>query len=373
MSAPSRILLVNGSAPPVVCGIGDYTACLAKALSALEGMDIGLFTSRCPGRTGKEAQLAGVQLLDVLEHWQWSDRRVAQDAIDAWCPDLLHIQYPSQGYDGVLLAPLSQWFRHLRKKPVVITMHEHIMPQRLAKLMIAQAAHEVISVRPTFRQGLRMGLSWTTLFKPFHFIPNASSLPRITPTPESRAQTRLRLGVPAAKGLVAYFGLLYPRRGVDQLFAIADPAKHHLVILGGQIKGAEDYCRALTRMAQEIRWSGSVTFTGFLPDEEAATILACADAIVLPFTDGGGIWNTSLHGARLQGTFVLTTSKHERGYDPVRNVCWAAPHDIVSMRESLERYLGFRHDGERSDVPQWEVIARQHRDIYERLITRHSR
>src|SRR5258706_5717186 len=135
---------------------------------------------------------------------------------------------------------------------------------------MAQAADEVISVRPDFRSGLWRGLSCPVLFKPFHFIPNASTLPRITPTAELVRDARERLGVSDGKSLVAYFGLLYPPRGVDQLFAIADPVKHYLAVVGGQIQSASNYYQALTRAAHQSAWPCSVDFKGFLPAEEAA-------------------------------------------------------------------------------------------------------
>ena len=50
--------------------------------------------------------------------------------------------------------------------------------------MMAQAADEVISVCPECRSGPWPGLSWPVLLKPFLFIPNASTLPRIAPTAE---------------------------------------------------------------------------------------------------------------------------------------------------------------------------------------------
>ena len=95
---------------------------------------------------------------------------------------------------------------------------------KITQIMMAQAADEVISVRPDFRSGLWTGLSWPVLFKSFHFIPNASTLPLVTSTAELLREARERLGVSDGKSLVAYFGLLYPPRGVDQLFAMADPS-----------------------------------------------------------------------------------------------------------------------------------------------------
>jgi glycosyltransferase involved in cell wall biosynthesis len=360
-----RVLLVCGSAPPMNCGVGDYTAGLARELAALGTLDIGLLTTRVPGRAADK--IAGVEVLEAFEHWTWGSFAAARATLRGWPPDLLHIQYPAQGYDGLLLTPLTQWFRRWRGRPVVATMHEHVMPHRLGNLLMAQAANVIVSVRPNFRAGYRKGLSWTTLLKPFHFIPNASTLPQVEPAPELVRAVRQRYGVPAGKALVAYFGLLYPRRGVDQLFQIADPAAHHLVIVGGQTPQAAAYHQRLTELATQKPWHGSAILAGFLPDREAAAVLASADAVVLPFVGGGGIWNTSLHAARLQGTFVVATSTDEHGYDPRRNVYWARSGDIDDMRQALGRHLGTRQPGSADDVPRWPQIAEKHRQLYQSL------
>ncbi|MEK7692392.1 MAG: glycosyltransferase, partial [Bdellovibrionota bacterium] len=118
---------------------------------------------------------------------------------------------------------------------------------------------------------------------------------------------------------MVYFGFIYPNKGVELLFEIAVPEKHHIVLVG-YFNEAEPYHKAIMERVRQGRWAGKVTVAGFLPPEEAARILAAADAVILPFLGGGGAWNTSLHGAALQGTFVLTTSGERHGYDARENI-----------------------------------------------------
>src|SRR5262249_40185939 len=246
------------------------------------------------------------------------------------------------------------------------TLRAHLLLCPLVPLKRAKAANAVISVRPDFTRRYRRLYNWTVALKPFYFIPNASSLPAVRPTPEEVAAVRARLGVAAGKSMVAYFGLIYPRRGVEQLFQIADPNNDHLVVIGGIIDEARGYGRRIAEFAGSERWRGRVTLTGFLANTEAAMLLACADAIVLPFTEeGGGIWNSSIHGARLQGTFVLTTSREKNGYDAADNVYWARPDDVGEMQAALRQHLGVRRAGSTDNLPRWDQIARQHRELYE--------
>jgi glycosyltransferase involved in cell wall biosynthesis len=318
-----------------------------------------------------EPALRGLAWSEPIDHWKWRFFKPLKAAILASDPDILHVQYPAQGYDGALTTLASQWFRRWLCRPVIVTLHEHISASSLLPLMMVQAANAVISVRPDFARGYQRFLSWTAALKPFHFIPNASSLPLIQPTEMEIAEIRKRLGVPVGKALVVYFGLVYPRRGVEQLFEIADPAQDHLVIVGGKAGFASDYCDRVEELARSKTWRGRVTLTGFIPDTEAAAILASADAAVLPFTGlGGGVWNTSIHAARLQGTFVLTTSTKARGYDAIQNSYWARPGDVAEMRRALRQYIGLRQPSSSDDVPQWDEIAECHRAIYARFATR---
>ena len=117
-----------------------------------------------------------------------------------------------------------------------------------------------------------------------------------------------------ASRLVAYFGFIHLAKRVELLFEVADPLQHHLVLVG-ELNSEDEYHKRILYLINRQPWIGKVTVTGFLPAEEAGRILAAADAVVLPFRDGGGIWNTSIHASLAQGTFVLTTSREQHGYD----------------------------------------------------------
>jgi hypothetical protein len=113
-----------------------------------------------------------------------------------------------------------------------------------------------------------------------------------------------------------------------------------------------------------------VHLPGVLEDLEVARLLAAADAVVLPYRVGGGPWNTSLHAALLQGTFVLATSNERSGYDPRQNLHWARPRDLDEFRAALEKYAGVRKDDKTAEElpPTWETVVSRHEDVYrERL------
>jgi glycosyltransferase involved in cell wall biosynthesis len=369
MKRDLRILLMSGSAPPIACGVGDYTACLASELDTIDGIKVALLTAASTNTSERTSVLKGVELIEPFSNWHPLNFFSARCAILKWRPDLLHIQWPaSAAYKGALLEILPLWFHFFYHKPVVLTLHEHILPWMKWTLMMAKSSTVVTSVRPNFSDGFRNGLSISVASKPLHYISNASSLPKVKPSSHQVAAVRKSLGVENGKPIIAYFGLLYPDRGVHQLFQIANPDEHHLVIVGGSISVALKYHQDIIKLSQKDPWLHRTSITGFLPSEEAALILSCADAVVLPFLGGGGIWNTSIHGARLQETFVLTTSATRRGYDCKQNVYWAEPNNIEEMRVALSHYLGFRHKGSSNDVPLWPEIASQHAALYKSLL-----
>jgi glycosyltransferase involved in cell wall biosynthesis len=161
-----------------------------------------------------------------------------------------------------------------------------------------------------------------------------------------------------------FFGFVYPDRGTELLFQIADPGQHHLVFIS-DLNLADVYQKSILEHAKCDPWAGNVTITGYLPAEEVAQILAAADAVVLPFKDGGGMWNTSIRAAISQGTFVLTTAQEKHGYDSNDNTYYARPDDIADMQNALRTYMGRRNKTTRIGLrDDWDSIAQAHLSLY---------
>jgi glycosyltransferase involved in cell wall biosynthesis len=166
-----------------------------------------------------------------------------------------------------------------------------------------------------------------------HHVAGASSLPVASLEPSEREDLRRRY-LDGQRRLVVFFGFIYPNKGVEHLFrarrSIDRPDRRRRAN-GGWIRA---YRNRLETLAQG-KWSGKATFTGFLTPEQAAMLLAVADAVVLPFREGGGDWNSSILGATANGAYVITTSKERRGYDEGRNIAFTAIDDVAEMRKAL--------------------------------------
>lgn len=361
-------MFITGSYPPMTCGVGDYTSCLVQALRKRSAVSIAVLTSEKLCRL--ESNLPS-DIMAVVKHWKLIEFPRIAKVIRRWQPDIVHIQYPTQGYSGGGLLPffLPALLSFMKIK-IVQTWHEYYT-EATANWHVALKAivpSPIIVVRPRYADHLPAFYRRLIQANRLHFIPNASSLPRISLTDEERHAIHARYA-PATKALVAYFGFLYPHKGIDDLFAIADPDKHHLVLIGA-IDEADPYHQSLRARALRGDWAEKVSITGFLPSDEAARLLAAADAVVLPFRNGGGLWNTSLHGAALQGTFIVTTSHDKQGYDPDTNIFSASPGDISTMRHALQTYGGRRNtDDNIRNYATWDSIAEAHLQIYRILST----
>lgn len=247
---------------------------------------------------------------------------------------------------------------------VIQTWHE---PHRLRGvfhfLIQTFGAHGLIFVRPNyiamlppfFRKLIKL-IRKTT-------IQNASALPVSFLERSQLLELRTKY-LRSRNRLVVFFGFVYPSKGIESLFDIANSSSDSLVIAGA-IKD-DAYARQLAERARVKGWcDDQCYFTGFLSPQEAADLLAAADAVVLPFIGGGGEWNTSIHSALAQGTLVITTAVPPRGDEALRNLFTAAPSDTNAMRTALDQLAGRRVAPLSCDT-QWQVIASAHVAFYDR-------
>lgn len=360
-----RVALISGSYPPDPCGVGDYTARLAKALIDT-GVDVKLLVPRsatpAPDDQHVEPVISSFRIRETA--------RLAALVADL-APDIVHVQYPTLLYgrtpgSRLLPALLHLWARRSR---VVVTIHEP------AKTYVSLAynslpllaAHGVIFVERNnlyaqwgrFRNAVAQK-------RVVQIIPIASNMPVARLTPPEAEGLRQRLGVPKGGVMMCYFGQIKAAKGVHLFPEILRRLPGaHLVMIGPIENGrfAEELRAALSRPILASR----VHFLGYLPPEEVARHLAAADVAVFPLLDGHVERSGSVLAAASQGTFTVTCHPTLRGLHG--NMYYAAPGDVDQMVSAIRHYAGMRtapHDvGE-----HWERIATQHVALYESLLGR---
>lgn len=351
-----NVLLCTGSFPPMHCGVGDYTMHLATALARRCGLHVTVLTST--SAAGSEAP-SDITVWPIISRWNVAHAFVVWRSIRRAAADIVHVQYPTQGYRNGLLPSWIPLIARLAGARVVQTWHEPVGPRSLVPRCLAQS--EVVVVRANFRDLLGRWSRRLLRSRILHYVPGASALPASN---LSQAEARsLRTGyLKGASRLLVFLGFVYPHKGVELLFDIGDPARDHIVV-AGQVMPDARY-EAVLRERASGAWEGKVTFVGFLEAARAAALLAAADAVVLPFRHGGGDWNSSIHAATVNGAYVVTTARDKQGYDAERNISYSPIDDIESMRRALECCRERRGTRPPTGDAGWDFIASRHAEIY---------
>jgi glycosyltransferase involved in cell wall biosynthesis len=340
--------------------VGDYTGRLAKALGRRQDTSVAVLTDAAAKPVPSDFDF---EVFPVVEGWRMRNLIRIAKVVQRWHPDLIHFQYPTQGYGRSYLPWLLPFLFSIANVPIVQTWHEYHMETVRRNLLNAVLSGGLVVVRPDYKATMPNWYRWLIRRKHFGFIPNASAIPQMRFNDTQRLAIRSRFASPLTH-LVVYFGFAYPPKRIELLFEIADPSEDHLVLIC-DLDSNDAYHRLISDRLNRAPWTGKVTVTGFLPAEDVGRILAAADAVVLPFQDGGGLWNTSIHAAVRQGTFVLTTACDQQGYDSSSNIYYARPDDVADMRCALRTHIGDRSpviDG--NPICEWEAIADAHRALY---------
>lgn len=352
-----RVLFIVGAFPPMKCGVGDYAAYLVSGLEKLPGIIPGVLTS-----VGAEhCQNPPASFFPAVTAWSFSQAGPKLRAvIETFRPDVIHLQYPAT-YGKVLFPNFIPLLCN-RRIPMVQTWHEHPI---YTQLINAIPRDTVVVVDPQYPSEYKPAYRAALRHKSFTNIPVGSSIQRTELSAMDRSAYRIRYHAETSRFVVC-FGFARPYKGYELLFNVLDPDKDRLVLVC-DLDSDDQYHRLLLRLTESPRWQGKCFVTGFLPSEEVARILAAADAVVLPFTDGTTPRNTSVLAARVQGTFIITTHTALRGYNASEHTYYVAPGSVDGIREALDSYAGMRFVGEPC-VASWDDIAVQHVKLYERVI-----
>jgi len=359
-----RVLFVTGSYPPMLCGVGDYTAILAVEIAKHSYMSVAVLTSVINGHETTE-DASGIQLLPMVQGWRLSELPKVIGIIRRWRPDIVHVQYHTLGCGKRWMPYLLPLFLKLCGLKVVQTWHES--PTRFRSIPNSLALDALIGVEPDYLQHLKKRYRWLLRRKSTCFIPVGSNIPRVELTESERTEIREHY-VGRGKSMLTFFGFASPAKRVESLFEIADPNRDTIVLLTQLDEYNNPYHQKIMGYINESVWAGKVVITGFLSAKEVARALCASDAVVFPFQNGVGTRNGSYLAAISQGTLTITTSHVKQGYDPVRNVFYARPGDNEAMRSGLSQYEGTRAERVCCEAFDWAKIADEHIVLYRSIV-----
>lgn len=371
-----KLLIIAGDFPPFVSGIGDYTDLLARSLSA-HGVDVTVLT--LAGRD--DAVARPYTVLREMPSFTMRDMDRATRIAAGF--DLVNIQYPGVHYGrSPMMNLFAAWLR--RRAPrvkTVVTIHDCRVMRwrwRLRTWPMLSSVAGIIYVDPGDWPYIK---SWCTFGSPpSACIPIASNVEVVRCTPDQRSQWRAGLGIQPRDMAIAYFGILYPHKGVDELLTahakLREKGSQIQTVIIGQFDREEPWCEPMRRRFTEpgVLW---------VPDASLTRVSEClhaCDLAVLPFHSGTSTNRSSMLAALGHGLPTVTTNgpATPKEIGSLFDLVLVPPRDALALERGIESVLTDRSLRERlreSAVrtrmrTSWQGAAQQHVEFFERLLGR---
>lgn len=268
-----NILIITGSYPPQICGVGDYTHRLVHSKNTeswqlYHSKDWNIKSLFCHIRTIKQ-----------------SNTRV------------INMQYPTQGYGWSIVPHLLciyfSWFSH---KLFSVTIHEQSQlsfKARLAQWFILLSANKIIFTNEFELNYARKYVPYiikrSTVIKIFSNICGAEKIKPID-------QRKIDL---------VNFGHIRPNKGLEKFIETVSQltTKYNIHIAGQIPQGYEEYFERIKTKAEK----SGITILLNLSDIEISNLLNNTKLVYLPFPDGVSERRGSLLASFANGAAVATT------------------------------------------------------------------
>jgi glycosyltransferase involved in cell wall biosynthesis len=270
-----KILIITGSYPPEICGVGDYTARLMETTEAK--LNWQLYHSN------------NWQLKSILNHIKTINSKNIQT---------INMQYPTKGYGWSLVPHLiCMYYSWCTKKQFSVTIHEQSqmsLKSYIALILILISANKIIF---TTKYELNYAI------KRIPFIKRRSNVIKIRPNIKS---------VPYHKPVnkrnidIIYFGHICSNRGIEKYIQLIDTLDCEIkALIVGQIPvGFEQYYQNILNQCKQ----SNIKILIDVENNKVAEILNNTKIAYLPFPDGVSERRGSFLAALANGTVVLTTS-----------------------------------------------------------------
>jgi glycosyltransferase involved in cell wall biosynthesis len=247
-------------------------------------------------------------------------------------------------------------------------------------MLLLTSAHHCISANEEVTAMVRRRLP--KLCRRLTEIPIGASVP-VTPPDGTRETGRRLLGVPNGIPLLVHFGLVYPGKGLETLFAalpdlLRFDRNTRLVIVGDARLESYGYRASLEALAVRLGVAPAITWAGRRPDEEVSWILQAADVFVAPYDDGVSIRRSSLmaglaHGLPVVSTISTVASAYLKDRE---NIVLVPAMDAAALAEGIIALLASPDEAARlgkaastlAERFSWPTIARETRTLYAQVL-----
>ncbi len=336
-----KAALLCGPCPSGVCGVGDYTRCLARALN----------------QRGVEAHVISTGKWDLHGAIKSYERSSGAKF------DIVHIQYPTVGFWGGVSA---QGLALLQK--CVITLHEASRSHILRKLALLP-----FSIRPKrlvfpSEYERRFAVKWAPWISPVSCV-----IPVPSNICEFEGQTNRSLDE------ILYFGLIMPNKGLESVIVFAELVRASGLFFRIRILGSCPPKHAAYFEELKLKTSTlPIIWDTDLSEQEVAKRLASSSIAYLPYPDGVSERRATFKAALLNGVTVITTRGHHTppGLEDLVTFC-ADPEEALAAARVLTGNTEQRTklaDKARPYARQfnWDSVAAAHSELYKDLVEAES-
>lgn len=354
------VVMISGNAPPVVCGIGDYTARLSGELHAL-GVPVTIWSRAQSG------VFAGDWIRTPAPRLDRAGVAAFVARLEAERPALLHLQYEADSFDnnGSALLRFALAARKIGAS-LVTTFHALDGPRtwgkahRLTLLAGLFGSHDIVvcSKRQFDALSKLPGIGAKT-----HLIPVGSTVPLTGKRSARTANTPLRL---------VYFGFVWRGRNLETCVRATAAVNGHapaILTIAGGIKD-DSYQREVESLALSLGISDKISFTGDLPATALSQILVDADIVLLPFATGVSTGRSTFAAALEHGVPAVTMATPGNSIPEFRNgenLLRVPPHDAdgfvrETVRLASDGALRRKIAANTADLARhfsWQEIARK--------------
>jgi phosphatidylinositol alpha-1,6-mannosyltransferase len=323
----SRVLLVTNDFPPRRGGIQSYLVELVTRLAATGQHSVTVYAPQWKGAEAFDAQTAGYRvvrhpgtlMLPVPSVEGWMRRLIAEHNIDT-------VWFGAAAPLGLL----AQRARQAGASRVLASTHGHevgwsMLPVARSVLRRIGDDSDVVTFVSRYTRG-RFASAFGAQTALEHLPPGVDT-ERFRPDPASRAELRARFRL-GERPTVVCVSRLVPRKGQDMLIRALPAIRQRVDGAALVIVGGGPCLQTLRGLADRLRVSEHVTFTGGVPASDLPAYHAMADVFGMPC-------RTRAAGLDVEGLGIVFLEASATGVPVIAGRSGGAPETVQHNKTGL--------------------------------------